>query len=65
MGIALQYANDIHKKNKEVVIAALKSCKSAIQFVDESLKNDEDVLALLSIKPKEIKDSEEDEDLPF
>ena len=41
------------------------SSKSAIQFVDKSLKNDEDVLALLSIKTIEIKDSEEDEDLPF
>jgi hypothetical protein len=64
-GDALQFANDIYKKNKEVVIEALKSSKSAIQFVDESLKNDEDVLALLSIKPLEIKDSEENEDLPF
>ena len=64
-GDTLQYANDIYKKNKEVVIEALKSSKSAIQFVDESLKNDEDVLALLSIKPLEIKDSEENEDLPF
>jgi hypothetical protein len=64
-GDALQYANDIYKKNKEVVIEALKSSQSAIQFVDDSLKNDEDVLALLSIKPLEIKDSEENEDLPF
>ena len=60
-----KFVNDIYKKNKEVVIEALKSSKSAIKFVDESLKNDEDVLALLSIKPLEIKDSEENEDLPF
>lgn len=64
-GDALQYANDIYKKNKEVVIEALKSSKSAIQFVDDSLKNDKDVIALISIKPIEIKDSEENEDLPF
>jgi len=61
-GDALQYANDIFKKNKEVVVEALKSSNSAIQFVDESLKNDEDVLTLLSIKSIENKDSE---DLPF
>jgi hypothetical protein len=60
-----KFVNDIYKKNKEVVIEALKSSKSAIQFVDESLKNDKDVLALLYIKPLEIKDSEENEDLPF
>ena len=35
---------------------------NAIQFVDESYKNDEDVLALLSIKPYEIDDSEDSED---
>ena len=52
-GIALQYANDIYKKDKGIVIEALKSSLSAIEFVDESLINDEDVLALLS------------EDLPF
>ena len=65
MGTALQYANEIYRENKEVVIAALKSSKSAIQFVDESLKNYKNVIALISIKPIEIKDSEENEDLPF
>jgi hypothetical protein len=64
-GNALQYANDSYKKDKTLVIQALKSSKKAIQFVDESLKKDEDVLALISITPIEIKDSEENEDLPF
>mgnify|MGYP000453730851 CR=1 FL=1 len=60
-----EFKETIYKKNKEVVVEALKSSKSAIQFVDESLKNDKDVVALISIKPIEIKDSEENEDLPF
>ena len=64
-GCQLQYADAVFKKDKNVVIKALKSSKSAIQFVDESLKNDEDVLALLSIKPIEVKDPKENEDLPF
>lgn len=49
----------------EFVKAAIKVNGSSIQFVDESLKNDEGVLALISIKPIEIIHTEEDEDLPF
>jgi hypothetical protein len=58
--MALQFANEIYKKDKGIVIEALKSSENAIQFVDDSLKEDEDVKALISFKPNEIKKSEED-----
>ena len=69
--LAINYTDGklFYKDNANVVQVIATKASAAItlpiKIENESLKNDEDVLALLSIKPLEIKDSEENEDLPF
>lgn len=46
-GFSLQFADESLRKDKEVVLAALKSYSDAIDYVDDSLKDDPDVKALI------------------
>ena len=51
-GAALQQVDDIFKKDKEIVIEAIKQDKDALECADKSLWNDPDILAVVNKKKK-------------
>lgn len=58
-GIALSFAGPICRANKQVVMAALESNPRVFRYVDPSLKQDPDVLAIMAghhhvLKPAEL-----------
>jgi hypothetical protein len=56
-GYALEYADDSLKKDKEVVLEAVKATRrdhkyniDVLEIIDESLRNDPDILAIVNKK---------------
>ena len=49
-GYVIHHIDEKFKKDKEIVLEALKQDKNAFQYVHESLKDDPDVLKLLKNK---------------
>ena len=47
---ALKYADKSFRKDKEIVLEAVKRNGVALEHADESLKNDPDILAIVSKK---------------
>ena len=45
---SLEHADKKLKADKEVVLAAVKQDVSALEYVDDSLKNDPDILAIVN-----------------
>ena len=46
----MQQVDDIFKKDKEIVIEAIKQDKDALECADKSLWNDPDILAVVNKK---------------
>ena len=47
-GADLQYADESLKKDKEIVLEAIKNDEAALEFAHDSLKNDPDILAIVN-----------------
>ena len=46
--IALEFADKSLRKDKEIMLVAIKQNSNTLEYVDESLRNDPDILAILN-----------------
>ena len=51
-GLALKYADDNLKKDKEIAIAAIRDCDLALQYVDESIWGDKDIRSAVRLSSR-------------
>ena len=46
-GAGLKFADESFRKDKQIVLEAVKSNRYALDFADESLRNDADILKII------------------
>ena len=49
-GFALKYASDSMRKDKEIIMEAVKNLPQALRYIHQSLKNDPDILNIKKLR---------------